>query len=433
MKTSLVSTLMAVFLLLASSVSAFEYPASKGKYVNDLAGVVKDQALILQLEKRLKDFEAATDHKLVIVVVKELGGQDIEGYARELQKRWNLEVPTKGRSLLFLISLKERHQILSLGYALEKESIALLKNYLLDYKVAPYLKQGKFGQALDSGSQAIMQSTVPDYLGTDTHKSQAISLKDGAAIFQPDEQRSATLRTFVMIGLALLLLMFMSFIARRIFAGLQAREYWRSCQVRNEKEVRAKLLAAGPILRYYRELPQKQIQRFAGLSPYYRQKAEKENGRLQEKFKHYEERVRAFQDLFDNDSKSLCASVVEVELEGHSRALTQSEQAIERLIREYYSLDNDVQRLLLQIEDLSAHLLRAAIAIPDADKRAEFKASVKEYPLVAKQYCDRYDGTSDLEILRDSLLLLKTELVLKAKVVSNEQKVILVIPDNLTR
>src|SRR6478736_3887086 len=104
-----------------------------------LSGRVVDQANIIQpstrsaIEQKLADLETKSGIQLVVATVSSLEGQDIEPYANELFRTWQLGEKSKNNGVLFLVSPNERRVRIEVGYGLEKTlTDALSKVIIVD-------------------------------------------------------------------------------------------------------------------------------------------------------------------------------------------------------------------------------------------------------------------------------------------------------------
>lgn len=80
-------------LALERSTYSLEAPSQKG-YVNDFAGLLpRDYAA--DLDERLRRFDEKTDHKVLILTLTSLEGEDIKSFSRKLFTDWQLEEPSK--------------------------------------------------------------------------------------------------------------------------------------------------------------------------------------------------------------------------------------------------------------------------------------------------------------------------------------------------
>jgi len=170
-----VQRLLAIFLLILLMAAclfpmtalAVTYPAYEG-YVNDFAGIIEPDTKekLIQLTR---DLEAKTGSELAIVSVKSLEGKDIETYSNELFQQWEIGKAKADNGVLLLVALQERKVRIEVGYGLEGVLPDGKTGRILDQRVLPYFKEGKYGEGLYAGAQAIAaeiyqeaQITPPD-------------------------------------------------------------------------------------------------------------------------------------------------------------------------------------------------------------------------------------------------------------------------------
>lgn len=130
-------------------VSAQDLPEhSTSLYVTDLANVFTDSQES-QLDKRIRDYKAATTTEFAVATVPTLQGTDVADFTNKLFKKWKIGTSEYNNGMLFLICPAEHKWRIEIGYGLEpflpdaytkERGLALLK---------PNFKQNKFFEGTD--------------------------------------------------------------------------------------------------------------------------------------------------------------------------------------------------------------------------------------------------------------------------------------------
>ena len=123
-------------LFLSSASTASELPSLKAA-VNDFAGMMPE-ASVQDLQARLTRFKTETSYTVVVVTVKSLDGESIDGFGRRAFKNLPLAGADQEKAVLLVVARKERQVGFQAGSALSDlfpEAAASRKLYA---HVAPY-------------------------------------------------------------------------------------------------------------------------------------------------------------------------------------------------------------------------------------------------------------------------------------------------------
>jgi len=133
-----------------------------------LSGRVVDQANIIQpstrsaIEQKLADLETKSGIQLVVATVSSLEGQDIEPYANELFRTWQLGEKSKNNGVLFLVAPNERRVRIEVGYGLEKTLTDALSKVIIVNAITPRFKTGDFSGGISRGVDDIITVLTTD-------------------------------------------------------------------------------------------------------------------------------------------------------------------------------------------------------------------------------------------------------------------------------
>jgi uncharacterized protein len=157
----LLSVLFAVLpvcpVLAASSTSA----PTPGTYVNDFAGAL-DAQTIGDLNSVLAELDAKAKAQVAVLVVKNLGGEDIETYAVETYKKWGIGDKKTSRGVLLLVAVEDHKSRIEVGYGLEGILPDGLTGAIQDKYLIPYFKAGDYAAGISRGSLAIASVIAED-------------------------------------------------------------------------------------------------------------------------------------------------------------------------------------------------------------------------------------------------------------------------------
>lgn len=163
--------MLALFLCLTQAlpVLAFTIPKQNAAfYVNDTADLMDDEEenyIIAASE----DLYSKTGAQVVVVTVKSLEGASIEEYATELFRSYGIGDAEKNNGVLFLLSLDDRECRIEVGYGLEGAINDAKAGRIMDKYMIPYFKEGKWGEGIVNGADAIFDEICTEYDVTIEH------------------------------------------------------------------------------------------------------------------------------------------------------------------------------------------------------------------------------------------------------------------------
>jgi uncharacterized protein len=122
-------------------------------YVSDFAGVV-DAASRQQLEQYCASLEQSSGIQLAIVTLPSLNGEPVDQVANDLFRKWGIGQKGANNGILLLLSIGDRRSRLELGYGIEPAITDGMAGDVLR-SMAPYLRAGRYGDALLEATAAI--------------------------------------------------------------------------------------------------------------------------------------------------------------------------------------------------------------------------------------------------------------------------------------
>src|SRR5205807_7822021 len=108
------------------------------------------------IETKLADLEAKSGIQLVVATVKSLEGQEIEPYANELFRKWQLGEKAKNNGVLLLVAPNEKRVRIEVGYGLEGTLTDALSKVIIANAIAPRFKTGDFSGGIARGVDDII-------------------------------------------------------------------------------------------------------------------------------------------------------------------------------------------------------------------------------------------------------------------------------------
>lgn len=202
----------ALALLLAAAPAS-----SRAAPVPRLSGPVVDEAGLLDAvaRRRLEGlcraaWEQPPEHRVQLqyLLVRSLGGDDIEGYAVRVFEAWQLGDRGKDNGVLVVVSRDDRKVRIETGYGNEGALTDVQASRIIRNTMAPAFREGRYGDGLLDAGVAILSA-----LG---------ALPEGTArrVAQPSPAKS--------LGVALLVMVVMLAVIGRMVSGFgpRRRRFW---------------------------------------------------------------------------------------------------------------------------------------------------------------------------------------------------------------
>ena len=133
---------------------ALDFPPLTGRVVdqaNVLAPVVRSD-----VAAQSKELEEKSSIQLVVATVPSLQGSDIETYANQLFRAWQLGQAQKNNGVLLLVAPNERKVRIEVGYGLEDTLTDALASTIVSGAIVPHFKRSDFSGGVEAGIHGIM-------------------------------------------------------------------------------------------------------------------------------------------------------------------------------------------------------------------------------------------------------------------------------------
>ncbi len=137
------------------SASTPEPPSRPANYVVDLAGVIRPE-IKRGLNSFLSDLEAKTTAQAIILTVKSLDGESIDGFSLRIAEQWKLGKKDKDNGLLFTVAIDDRRYRIEVGYGLEGVLPDSFVGSIGREHLAPNFRKGDYSAGLAAATLAII-------------------------------------------------------------------------------------------------------------------------------------------------------------------------------------------------------------------------------------------------------------------------------------
>jgi uncharacterized protein len=159
-RRSHVARVLLALILTTTVAFALTFPALTGRVVDQANIIPADTRAAI--EQKLADLENKSGIQLVVATVSSLEGQEIEPYANELFRNWQLGEKAKNNGVLLLVAPNEHRVRIEVGYGLEGTLTDALSKVIITNAIAPRFKAGDFGDGISRGVDDIITVLTTD-------------------------------------------------------------------------------------------------------------------------------------------------------------------------------------------------------------------------------------------------------------------------------
>jgi uncharacterized protein len=155
--------------------SLLKAPPATQQLVNDYANILtphQKQAL----EEKLVRFDDSTSTQIAVVIIPDLGGNEVADYAVKLGRAWGVGGKEFNNGVVFLISKNDRKLNISTGYGVEGALPDVTASHIIRDLVVPSFKGDDYYGGIDRGVDAIIKATQGEYKAPEGyHKQKRLS------------------------------------------------------------------------------------------------------------------------------------------------------------------------------------------------------------------------------------------------------------------
>jgi len=143
--------LCALFLFMATgrlnAAFAWESLNLRGQTVTDQAGILSATQRNT-LESHLRSYHNASGNTLVLVVLKDLDGGDIDDAATRIYEKAGIGKKGEDKGVLLLVALKDRKARIEAGYGLEPVLTDVISKNIIETDIAPAFRSGNYASGI---------------------------------------------------------------------------------------------------------------------------------------------------------------------------------------------------------------------------------------------------------------------------------------------
>jgi len=158
-------------------------PARPSNYVVDLAGII-DPTAEQGLNTYLRELDKKTTAQVLVLTVKSLDGESIEGFSLDMAEKWRLGQKGKDNGVLFTISTGDKRYRIEVGYGLEGLLPDSFSGTIGRQYLVPYFKKGQYSKGITFATLAII-GRIADDAKVEIRGMQRVRSRAGQAFKKP--------------------------------------------------------------------------------------------------------------------------------------------------------------------------------------------------------------------------------------------------------
>ncbi|MBO6025275.1 MAG: TPM domain-containing protein [Bacteroidales bacterium] len=158
-KITLICLLFVLFTFGTSLKAQLPSPSYPPRLVNDYTGTLSSTQ-INSLEHKLVAYNDSTSTQILVMLVDDLQGYDIEQYATEIGHSWGVGQKDKGNGVVILVKPKkgsEKGQVtIQTGYGIEEYITDFTAKRIIEKEIIPSFKDNDYYTGIDNAVNVIM-------------------------------------------------------------------------------------------------------------------------------------------------------------------------------------------------------------------------------------------------------------------------------------
>jgi uncharacterized protein len=144
------------------ALSADVIPPKPRAYFNDYASLLTPGDT-QRLDAKLREFDRTTSSQIVVAIFPELPSQSLEDFTVRTAQAWGAGTAKQDNGAILFVFLKDRLIRIETGYGLEGALPDVVAKRIIADEMAPLLRAGQPGAAMERAIDAMMAATRGEY------------------------------------------------------------------------------------------------------------------------------------------------------------------------------------------------------------------------------------------------------------------------------
>lgn len=108
------------------------------------------------LATKIADERKATGNEVAVLMLRSLEGEALEDYSIKVAREWGIGQKERNSGVLLLVAKDDRRLRIEVGYGLEGALPDIKAAHIIQDRITPQFKQGKYYEGIDSGVDGII-------------------------------------------------------------------------------------------------------------------------------------------------------------------------------------------------------------------------------------------------------------------------------------
>jgi len=157
-----VAAAILVFALVSAARADVKIPPPPAHYFNDEAGLVSaDDGS--RIDAKLREFDEQTSNQIVVAIFPELPEPSLEDFTVRTAQAWRVGRKKLDNGAVLFVFVKDHKTRIEVGYGLEGSLPDALCNDILQDRLAPEFRAGRYAAGIDAAVDGMMQATRGEY------------------------------------------------------------------------------------------------------------------------------------------------------------------------------------------------------------------------------------------------------------------------------
>jgi uncharacterized protein len=161
---SCLAAVLSLAFLSSSAPAQPQAPPPPRNFFTDNAGVVPGD-VATRIEGTLREFEKTTSNQVLVVVADRIpeGYTSVEEYTNRTAEAWRVGDKGRDNGAVLFVFVGDRKMRIEVGYGLEGALPDALASRIINDEITPSFRQGRYGEGLVAGVDAIIRATKGEY------------------------------------------------------------------------------------------------------------------------------------------------------------------------------------------------------------------------------------------------------------------------------
>jgi uncharacterized protein len=137
-------------------------PPPPTRHFNDGAGLVSAEDAT-RLDAKLRDFEDQTSTQIVVAIFPELPEPSLEDFTVRTAQAWRVGQKKLNNGAILFVFVKDRRARIEVGYGLEGALPDAICKDILEDRLAPEFRAGRYAAGIEAAVDAMIQATRGEY------------------------------------------------------------------------------------------------------------------------------------------------------------------------------------------------------------------------------------------------------------------------------